>query len=134
MIAGFDIQITPVQAGILVLIDENPGISLAEVAHILDVEAPTLVKSVSKLREARFITKKERTSERRAYSLNLSDNARTVLGEIEVRLKRRDDKVLAALSKKERKLFITLLQRILASNMPSEAWRLDHLHPNDSSD
>lgn len=128
--AGFDIQITPVQAGILVLIDENPGISQAEVAHILDVEGPTLVKSISKLLEAGLITKKERPSDRRSYSLHLSQNTKPALQEIEVRLKRHDDKVLAALSEKERKVFIALLQRILASNMPSKAWGLDHLDSN----
>ena len=121
--SDIEIRITPVQAGILILIDENPGITQAEVAHILDVEGPTLVKSITRLEDAGLVVKSPRPTDRRAFDLNLSDKAKGLVSEIDNRLKQHERDVFAALSTKERSELVVLLQRVLASNMKSDAWR-----------
>ena len=110
---AFGIQITPVQAGILVLIDENPGITQAEVAQLLAVEGPTLVQSISMLADAGLVSKSRRSEDRRALALELREEARPLLAEIGQRLKKREQIVLAPLSPEERKTLIGLLQRVM---------------------
>lgn len=115
---SFGIQVTPVQAGILILIDENPGITQAEVAQILAVEGPTLVQSIAKLADAGLVSKSRRAEDRRALALELNASARPLLEEIGQRLRKREQLVLAPLSPEERKTLIGLLQRVML-NGPS---------------
>ncbi|GAK33802.1 putative transcriptional regulatory protein for hcr operon [alpha proteobacterium Q-1] len=66
------LQITPGQAGLLILIRDNPGISQSDLARAMQVERATLGQTIEGLVRRDFIVRNPRPGDRRAYSLSLS--------------------------------------------------------------
>ena len=66
------LHITPGQAGLLILIRDNPGISQSDLARAMQVERATLGQTIEGLVRRDFIMRHRRPGDRRAYSLSLS--------------------------------------------------------------
>jgi DNA-binding MarR family transcriptional regulator len=109
------VSTTPVQGGILLLIGANPGINQVALARLLQVEAPTLMQALTPLMRAGLIERVRSTRDRRAFELRLSEAGATVTEVIAADMHRQETDLLGALSAGERKTFLALLDKALAS-------------------
>lgn len=114
--------ITAVQAGLLMLIAENPGVSQGQLAPVLDVEGATLVKSVSRLVEAGLVEKSVNQSDRRSFDLYLSVRGAGMVETLRGHMAAREERLMAALSPEEAAVFKRTLRRLIALHSRSDAW------------
>jgi DNA-binding MarR family transcriptional regulator len=109
-----ELPITPVQAGMLVVLKENPGLSQTALARIMNVEGPTLLQSIDRLEHHGYVQRVRRPNDRRSYEIQMTARGRDVLAEVEAFLPRRDDDLLAELTEAEREQLLGMLSRIVA--------------------
>ena len=107
------VAITPVQGGMLLVIDKNPGLSQVALARLMDVEGPTLVQAIDRLEETGLIERFRRLSDRRTYALHVTAAGRDVLTAVESFVPHREAELLTDLSEGERLMLLDLLQRVV---------------------
>lgn len=110
------IDITPMQGGILVLLEENPGISQNALARLLGVEPPTLAQTMAPLIDAGYVQRYNAPNDGRAVALHLTRRGRDLMRIIEAEVSRHEADVLGALSATERRTLIDLVHRAIAGN------------------
>ena len=101
--------ITPGQAGILILIRNNPAISQAALARAFGVERATLGQIITEMEAKSWVERHPSRSDRRSYALSLSPSGRSFLEEVLDRITAHEQEVTAHLSKAERQQFLRLL-------------------------
>ena len=111
--------VSPVEYSILMTVRDNEAVTQSELAAVLKMRLPNLVKILSVMEEAGILKRKRSARDKRAVELSLSaagqkraDEARR-LGDIF------NDHTLAPLSKPERAAFLQMLTRLV------EAYRRD---------
>lgn len=105
--------ITPVQCGMMILVDENPGLTQIELARLLKVEGSTLWQLVDRLLELGFIHRRRVPDDRRAFAIHLSRSGRRALQRFERGLRLHQQALLACLSGKERDALSAMLLRVI---------------------
>lgn len=110
---GEEVTITPVQCGMMILVDENPGLTQIELARLLKVEGSTLWQLVDRLRELGFIRRRRMPKDRRAFAIHLSPSGRRALQHFERGLRSHQRALLACLSDKERDALSAMLLRVI---------------------
>lgn len=108
-----DTPITPVQGGMLVVVNENPGLTQTELARIMNVEGPTLMQSIDRLEENGYVQRTRRPGDRRSNSLRLTPLGNRMLKEIQAFLPVRDADLLCDFTAEERAEFVRLLTKAL---------------------
>lgn len=108
------IPVTGVQGGMLILIDENPGLTQIELARLMAVEGSTLSLSLTRLLELGYVQRYRLPEDQRAFALHLTRLGRQVRQRLDGLMARHQDAVLSKLSATERAQFIDFLQRIIA--------------------
>ncbi len=71
--------ITPGQAGLLMLIRDNPGISQSDLARAVRVERATLGQTIESLLTRGLVERRRNARDRRAYALHLSEDGRAFM-------------------------------------------------------
>lgn len=110
---GEEVAITPVQCGMMILVDENPGLTQIELARLLRIEGSTLWQLVDRLLELGFIQRRRVRNDRRAFAIHLSPDGRKALRRFERGLRLHQDALLLCLSGKERAALSAMLLRII---------------------
>ena len=105
--------ITPVQAGMLVVVNENPGLTQTELARIMNVEGPTLMQSIDRLEENGCVLRTRRPGDRRSNSLRLTPLGNRMLKEIQAFLPVRDADLLCDFTPEERAELVCMLTKAL---------------------
>jgi DNA-binding MarR family transcriptional regulator len=105
--------ITPVQCGMMILVDENPGLTQIELARLLKIEGSTLWQLVNRLLELGFIVRRRVRNDRRAFAIHLSPEGRKALRRFERGLRLHQDALLSCLSAKERTALSVMLRRVI---------------------
>jgi DNA-binding MarR family transcriptional regulator len=77
------IQVTPLQAGVMLYLRRHAESRLAEVAAALRVQPPTMGEVVQDLVRKRWVTKRRSLVDRRALRLQLSPRGKSIAGTIE---------------------------------------------------
>lgn len=108
-----EVAVTPVQCGMLILVDENPGLTQIELARMLKVEGSTLWQLVDRLLELGFIHRHRVPDDRRAFAIHLSQAGRKALRRIERGLRQHQRALLDCLSAKERSSLSKMLLRVI---------------------
>jgi len=108
-------EITPMQGGILLLIEENPGIGHSALAGLLKVEAPTLSQSLTPLVESDLVKRDRSKCDGRAVALNLSTSGIEAIAVIDRFSHRHEATLLADLDHNDRRNLLLLLDKALAS-------------------
>lgn len=111
--AGEPVTITPVQCGMMILIDENPGLTQIELARLLRVEGSTLWQLINRLLELGFVHRHRVPEDQRAFAIHLSRAGRLALQRFEDGLQRHQAALLADMSEQERADFCALLMRVI---------------------
>ena len=109
------LAVTPVQGGILLLIERHPGLTQSELARLLRIEAPTLHESVKRLLEGGFVKRESRPADRRTHALDLTAAGHAAVDIIRTRIAEQEAAALAPLSEAERGQLADLIGRVLAA-------------------
>ena len=106
---------TPVQAGLLILINENPGVTQARLLRALEVESATLVRAVARLVAAGLVEKTPSPSDGRASHLHLTAQGRTVLARVEAAMAARERRLLHEVDPEDLRAFRRVARQLIAS-------------------
>ncbi|MGD9739475.1 MAG: MarR family winged helix-turn-helix transcriptional regulator [Bauldia sp.] len=121
---GFDIGVTPVQGGILLLINENPGINQVMLGRLLKIEAPTLLQSLRPLIDAKLVRRHRSLEDGRALAVYLTKAGKAVTDAIEIQTPAHEADLLHRLTAEERTQLLALLDKAIGSGEEAVARQL----------
>ena len=110
-----DLTVTPGQAGVLILIESNAGISQAALARALEIERATLGETITDLEQKHWVERRKSLSDGRSHALYLSKHGEKLMKTLHATINSHEKKVSANLNKNEYREFIRLLVKF---NMP----------------
>lgn len=104
-------ELSPGRAGILMLVDANPGVTQGRLAQAVGLDRSTMVGVVDAL-EARGLLERRRGEDRRTNGLWLARPGRALLGRLKKRIELHEKRVAARLSAQERAQLLALLEKL----------------------
>jgi len=113
--------ITPGQAGILILIRNNPAISQAALARAIGVERATLGQIITDMEAKSWVERHPSNSDRRSYALTLSPSGRVFLGQVLEKIVLHEKDLTAHLGMEERQEFLRLLLKFSGVDSTAKA-------------
>lgn len=114
---SFDIRaraigVTRPQWRMLVTLSRNEGANQGRLAELLDVEAISLCRMVDRLEESGLVERRSDPSDRRAWRIYLTDQAKPVLAEVRAVADELSEDALAGLTGPDRDALQNMLERI----------------------
>lgn len=106
-------EASPGRAGILFLVEANPGVTQSRLARAVGLDRSTLVGVLHAL-EARDLVERRRGEDRRTNGLWLTRPGRLLMASLKTRIKAHERRVAARLSPAERAQLIALLEKLAA--------------------
>jgi DNA-binding MarR family transcriptional regulator len=113
--------LTPVNYAILVIIRDNPAVTQSELAGVLKLQLPNLVKILSKMEDAGTLKRKRSVKDKRAVELSLTKLGLNKTSEAVASGDLFNAQTLAALSKHEQVAFLQMLARLVESHKSAAA-------------
>ena len=113
--------ITPGQAGILILIRNNPAISQAALARAIGVERATLGQIITDMEAKSWVERQPSNSDRRSYALTLSPSGRVFLEQVLEKIVLHEKDLTAHLGMEERQEFLRLLLKFSGVDSTAKA-------------
>jgi DNA-binding MarR family transcriptional regulator len=104
-------ELSPGRAGMLLLIEANPGVTQGRLATAARLDRSTMVGVVDALEERRLIERR-RGVDRRTNGLWLTSAGRSLAARLRVRIARHERRVAARLSGGERAQLLALLEKL----------------------
>ena len=104
-------EASPGRAGILLLIDANPGVTQSRLAHAVGIDRSTMVGVLHAL-EARDLVERRRGEDRRTNGLWLTRAGQTLVGSLKQRIRVHERRVASHLSSTERAQLLALLEKL----------------------
>lgn len=104
--------LTPRQFAVMLTINQNEGLSQADLVEKIGIDRSTLADMISRLTAKQYVQKKRTKEDARAFSLKLSAAGKRVLAQTQPGASATDKKVLSSLSGSERKAFLAALKKI----------------------
>lgn len=117
------IGFTHAQWRVLVHLSENENCRQIDLAEILEIKPITLVRQIDLLEESGLVRRNKDSEDRRAYRLELTAKAQTIMQELWEIADEVEAKILSVLTPQEQALMTTLLERIkvdITTNSPKE--------------
>ncbi len=111
-----DLRITPVQWGVLTVVNSTPGLGHTDIAAQCGIDRINVADVLKRLEEKKFVTQGYAPEDRRQRTAFITDAGRTILKELEPRVRRTHERLLSPLSPKEREVFLDLLLRLVEEN------------------
>jgi DNA-binding MarR family transcriptional regulator len=113
------LELSPVEYSILMTVRDNEAVTQSELAAVLKMRLPNLVKILSVMEEAGILRRKRSARDKRAVELSLSAAGQKRADEARRLGETFNEHTLAPLSKPERAAFLQMLTRL------AEAYRRD---------
>jgi DNA-binding MarR family transcriptional regulator len=104
-------EVSPGRAGMLFLIDANPGVTQSRLAAAVGLDRSTLVGVLHEL-EARDLVERRRGEDRRTNGLWLTRAGQTLVAGLKRRIRVHERRVAARLSAAERAQLLELLKKL----------------------
>jgi len=104
-------ELSPGQAGILLLVEANPGIAQGRLAEAVHLDRSTMVGVADALEERRLIERR-RGEDRRTNGLWLTVEGRALAARLRRRIERHERRFAARLSEAERVQLLLLLGKL----------------------
>jgi len=104
--------LTPMLFGVLVVIDERPGVSQAEIADALGADPSTMVRMLDQLEKRAWVRREPSPVDRRSTLPVLTEAGRSILAEALPLVIESDRRIAAALTSAERETLLDLLRRL----------------------
>lgn len=106
-----DLAITPGQAGVLILIESNPGISQAALARAMEIERATLGETINNLQDKRWVERRKSPNDGRSHALYLSTEGKKIMKNLHPAINNHERNVSDKLSAKECRELLRLLSK-----------------------
>ena len=106
-------EASPGRAGILLLIDANPGVTQSRLAQAVGIDRSTLVGVLHAL-QARNLVERRRGEDRRTNGLWLTRAGRTLVASLKQRIRVHERRVASSLTPAERVRLLHLLEKLAA--------------------
>ena len=100
------------QIMILKQLYNKEGINQEELSKQLFVDKATAARSIKKLEEQGFVTRKRDINDKRSYRVYLTSKSMEVKQEINASIEAWQNEILKNISKEEQEIFISVLKRI----------------------
>ena len=107
-----EISLNLSQAKTLVRLEENEGVSQARLAELAEVDAMTMVRILDRMEADELLERRPDPADRRARCLYLTAKAKPLLDQIWKLSETTREEVFAGISKNERDVFMTVLERL----------------------
>jgi DNA-binding MarR family transcriptional regulator len=104
-------DLSPGRAGILLLVEANPGVTQSRLARAVSLDRSTMVGVLHALEE-RGLVERRRGEDRRTNGLWLTEHGRAQVGRLKRRIRQHERRVAARLSSAERAELIALLEKL----------------------
>jgi DNA-binding MarR family transcriptional regulator len=104
-------EVSPGRAGMLLLIDINPGVTQSRLAHAVGLDRSTMVGVLHEL-EAQGLVERRRGADRRTNGLWLTRSGRKLVADLKRRIRVHERRVAARLSAEERSQLLALLKKL----------------------
>ena len=104
-------EISPGRAGMLLLIDANPGVTQGRLAQAVGLDRSTMVGVIDAL-ETRRLVERRRGDDRRTNGLWLTGVGRSFVARLKRRIEAHERRVAAHLSAAERAQLLALLEKL----------------------
>jgi DNA-binding MarR family transcriptional regulator len=111
-VAVADQTLTPLLAGALYLIAENPGTNQTDLAALLVTDPSTMVRLIDQLVKRGWVERKTLTRDRRNTVPRATAAGKAIVAKLAPLIRASEDTVAADLSENERQTLITLLRRL----------------------
>ncbi len=111
-----ELEITPVQLGILTIVSENPGVGQIGISEELGLDRSNVANVVDRLATRGLLRQKLSASDRRKKDITLTKAGENVIATIEASALRAQRKILSPFTEAERKIFLDLLTRLVQAN------------------
>ncbi len=109
------VAIRPAQYSVLIVIDQNPGLTQAELSRALAIKRANLVGMLNELERRKLARRVASPSDRRSHALHLTANGRRMLARFHRRALEHERRATRALDPGERRLLLDLLGRVARS-------------------
>ncbi|WP_231602628.1 MarR family winged helix-turn-helix transcriptional regulator [Herbaspirillum chlorophenolicum] len=110
-----EVGISSSQLPVLVALKDGGKRTQKELADLANVEQPSMAQLLARMERDRLIAREASSTDRRSSLIFLTDRARQLLEPGRAVLRDIDQNVCAALSKEEKEVLVSLLQRLMAS-------------------
>jgi DNA-binding MarR family transcriptional regulator len=104
-------EVSPGRAGILLLVDANPGVPQGRLAEAVHLDRSTMVGVIDSLEE-RGLIERRRGPDRRTNGLWLTRSGRSLASRLRRRIEMHERRVAARLSEAERSQLLGLLAKL----------------------
>ena len=106
--------LAPAQFMTLLELWQEDGLTQKDLVDRLDVEQATMANTIARMERDGLIERRPHPQDRRARSIYMTDRARSLEAEATNAATGVNEKLLSSLSDEERKMFIHIMQKILA--------------------
>ena len=110
------LKLSPLEYAILVAVRDNKTVTQSELAAVLKMQLPNLVKILSRMEETGVLKRKRSTRDKRAVELSLSAAGERRADEASRLGERFNAHTLSALSKPEQTAFLQMLVRLVEAH------------------
>jgi DNA-binding MarR family transcriptional regulator len=110
------LKLSPLEYAILVAVRDNKTVTQSELAGVLKMQLPNLVKILSRMEETGVLKRKRSTRDKRAVELSLSAAGERRADEAGRLGERFNAHTLSALSKPEQTAFLQMLVRLVEAH------------------
>jgi DNA-binding MarR family transcriptional regulator len=108
-----DLDITPAQFSVLMVVGANPGLSQVRVAEALAIERARLVQMIDSLEEAGLLLRTRSAIDRRSHALRLSPSGTEVLKQAQEPLHTHERNVAARIGTRDKEELLRILAPFL---------------------
>jgi DNA-binding MarR family transcriptional regulator len=119
------VGLTPALFGLLNVLGAREGANQQEIGSAMGVDPSTMVSLVDELEAAGLAKRRPHPRDRRAREVVISAKGRRVLEQARGLAAQVEEDVLQGLTAAERREFLALLRRALASAPPQSLWRAE---------
>ncbi|NOJ50597.1 MarR family winged helix-turn-helix transcriptional regulator [Bradyrhizobium archetypum] len=110
------LKLSPLEYAILVAVRDNKAVTQSELAGVLKMQLPNLVKILSRMEESGILRRKRSARDRRAVELSLSAAGERRAEEASRLGERFNAQTLSALTKSEQAAFLQMLARLVEAH------------------
>ena len=110
------LRLSPLEFAILVTVRDNKTVTQSELAAVLKMQLPNLVKILARMEETGVLKRKRSTRDKRAVELSLSASGQKRADEASRLGDGFNAQTLSALSKSEQAAFLQMLVRLVAAH------------------
>lgn len=108
-----ELELTYAQSQVLFYVGQHPGCHMGEVAKAFGVTLPAITQIVDRLEQKKFLARGTDPADRRVYTLELTNEGKALVGELETLQIGDLERVLSRMSPRDRRRVIKGLEALV---------------------